>query len=424
MGRHDCPPKLPLPQRPGLISRFAVALGGRLPIQFTAMAKKKPRRKVRVEFRQNRQSRRRQDDWTQRYRTEQDAVEDTASHESVRAKGELSRKRTIIVDDDQCPLVDAERWQPGTITRVHGLICCVRDDAGVAWECTVRRVLRTLLIESRGPVTVGDRVWFSDQRDVHDGRAVGVIERVEPRQNTLSRRDRRKREQVIVANADRLLVVVSVAQPRLRPHLVDRYIVAALKGGLQPILCFNKIDLLGDDTRTEDDDPAQTGLTTRDVIDEFRNLGHTCLCTSALTGAGIDALRDTLKNHLTVLSGQSGVGKSSLINAIQPGLDLNTQTVSTENEKGRHTTTLSELLPLDFGGYVVDTPGIRSFDLWSVDPAELEALFTEFVPYIQDCRFNDCLHRNETGCAVQAAVDRGEISLRRYASYLKMFDEV
>jgi len=388
------------------------------------MGRKRPTRKVRVEFRQNRQSRRRSDEWTRQYHAAEQGLEESRRGETVRAKGDLSRKRTILVDQRDAHAVDESQWLRGTIVKVHGLIAFVRDEAGHQWECTVRRVLRTLLIESRSPVTVGDRVWISDQAEVSAARLpVAVIERVEPRVSTLSRRDARKRQHLIVANAEQLLAVISIAQPRLRPHLVDRYIVTALKGRLAPVLCFNKVDLLDESLQTEEDE-GRFGRSVRDAIQEFRDLGYTCLATSAVTGAGLDDLRAALKDRVTVLSGQSGVGKSTLINAIQPGLNLRTREVSEETEKGRHTTSHAELLPLDFGGFVVDTPGIRAFDLWSVEPGELEAYFVEFVPFVQQCRFNDCSHRYEDGCAVIAAVESGEISERRHYSYLKMFDEV
>ncbi len=388
------------------------------------MGKKRAGRKVRVDFRPNRQQPRRRDDWTRQYRAEADRLEDEKLVESVRAKGELSRKRTILVDQHELPAVDESMWLHGTVTRVHGLICTVNDSQGRSWECTVRRVLRTLLIETRSPVIVGDRVWFSDQSKVSGGKLVGVIERVDPRTSCLSRRDARKRRHAIVANADQLLAVVSVAQPRLRPHLVDRYIVAALKGQLRPVLCFNKMDLLEEGSLAENEEQDRGELTVREAIDEFRRLGYQCICTSVVTGVGLPELRDALQDHLTVLSGQSGVGKSSLINALQPGLKLPTREVSADTEKGRHTTSRAELLRLDFGGYVVDTPGIRAFDLWAVAPGELEAFFVEFIPYVQKCRFGDCSHRYEEGCAVIAAVQAGQISPRRYRSYVKMFSEV
>ncbi|MFQ5807595.1 MAG: GTPase RsgA, partial [Phycisphaerae bacterium] len=200
-------------------------------------------RKVRVDFRQNRQQRRRTDDWTRRYHDDQDKLVDERLTESVRAKGDLSRKRTVIVDEDDIPVVDKALWRCGVVTAVHGLVCRVDDEQDRHWDCTVRGVLRTLLIEQRSSVTVGDRVWFSDHSKAHDGEPVGVIERVAERTTTLSRRDRRKREHAIVANADQLLIVTSIAQPALKPHLIDRYLVAAARGDLRPVICFNKCDL-------------------------------------------------------------------------------------------------------------------------------------------------------------------------------------
>lgn len=396
------------------------------------MAKKRKGRKVRVSFRQNRQARRRDSDWTRRYHADEHNLADAQSHESVRAKGDLSRKRTVLVDDDDVPIVDQSMWIEGRVTRVHGLICYADDAENREWACTVRRVLRTLSIDQRSPAVVGDVVWFSDHSQSHDGERVGVIERVADRRSTLSRRERRGREHTIVANADQLLIVASVAEPNLKPHLIDRYIVAGLKGNLTPIVCFNKVDLRAEtldyeefaerEERPADGTSAESELDA--VFDEFQGLGYPCLRTSARDGVGLSALQEALRGHITVLSGQSGVGKSSLLNAMQPSLDLAVQEVSRENEKGRHTTTFSRLLRLEVGGYVVDTPGIRMFDLWNIEAGELEAYFVEFEPYIPRCRFGDCSHRYETGCAVIAAVEAGDISERRYFSYLKMFEEV
>ncbi len=394
--------------------------------------KRRKGRKVRVDFRQNRQQPRRSDEWTRRYRADEDTLVDERLAESVRAKGELSRKRTVIVDEDDVPLVDEALWQPGVVTAVHGLVCRADDEQGRHWDCTVRRVLRTLLIEQRSSVTVGDRVWFSDHSKAHDGELVGVIERVAERNTVLSRRDRRQREHAIVANADQLLIVASIAEPALKPHLIDRYLVAAAKGDLRPVICFNKCDLEPETIELEDEanaalepaDGRRRAPSIDDLFEEFRALDYTCLRTSATEHIGLERLRHELVGHMTVLSGQSGVGKSSLINALQPGLNLKVKEVSSDTEKGRHVTAHARLLRLDFGGYVVDTPGIRQFDLWNVEPGELEACFTEFVPRVRDCHFNDCHHQQEEGCAIMAAVEAGEISERRYFSYLKMLEEM
>ncbi|MGD8453425.1 MAG: ribosome small subunit-dependent GTPase A [Phycisphaerae bacterium] len=406
------------------------------------MARKPRGRKVRVDFRQNRQVRRRSDDWTRQFQDEDPAVEDTHLSESVRPKGDLSRRRTVIMGEDELPLVDEHLWRAGTVTSVHGLICYVDDEGGRVWECTVRRVLRTLEIERRSPVAVGDRVWFSDQSGSAGGEPVGVIERVQPRTTRLDRRDRRGRAHTIVANADQLLITASIAEPQLKPHLIDRYIVAALRGNLTPIVCVNKMDLaetaggvdpddlliytqsVGRPSETDpDDEPDRQSITVGSVLGEYRALGYRCICTSTVTGSGVDELREALRGHVTGVAGQSGVGKSSLLNAVQPGLKLKVADVSRDTEKGRHTTTLARLLRLEVGGYVVDTPGIRSFDLWSIQPAEFEALFTEFIPHVPRCQFKDCLHRNERGCAIREAVIQGAISRRRYLSYLKMLTE-
>lgn len=394
---------------------------------------KKPRkgRKVRVDFRRNRQPRPRESDLTRAFHEDEDRITDAANVENVRAKGELSRKRTIIVDDEDLPQVEETQWQPGVIIGVHGRVCRVQSEKRETWDCSVRRVLRTLLIAQRAPVTVGDRVWISDQSRYYDGQPVGVIERVGPRTTTLSRKDRRGREHTIVANADQLLVVASIAEPSLKPHLIDRYLVAAAMGNLRPIIALNKcdlgpeaVDLEAERQVVDDENVDWLALDVDDVQAELEELGYRCIRTSATTGEGVEPLRNELRDHMTVLSGQSGVGKSSLINALQPGLGLLVGEVSEENQKGRHTTTLARLLPLDFGGFVVDTPGIRKFELWAVEPGELEGCFVEFHDYIPQCRFRDCHHLNEEGCAVRAAADEEQISPRRYESYVKMVAEM
>lgn len=422
-------------------------------------------RKVRVDFRPNRNKPGRESDWTRQYHRSADETLDADATESVRAKGDLSRKRTIIVDDADAPAAPESAWTSGTVTAVHGRVCRVDDANGREWQCTIRRILRTRAIDQRFPVACGDRVRFSPEPDSRDGAAFGVIERVEPRATVLSRRESREnrgREHVVFANAEQLVIVSAIAHPRFKPHLIDRYLVAAGKGNLRPIVCFSKSDLdlnstsaaapqtadtretaavsADQDAPGSDDDMSDESvesgrapsdefavedrITADELAAEYRALGYTTLRTSASTGDGLDELRRLLKDRVTIFAGQSGVGKSSLINALQPGLNLTVLDVSAANEKGRHATTFARLMRLDSGGYVVDTPGIRQFDIWKISPGELEAYFIEFPPHIPNCRFRDCLHSGEEGCAVEAAVDAGKISQRRYLSYVKMLGEM
>jgi ribosome biogenesis GTPase len=236
----------------------------------------------------------------------------------------------------------------------------------------------------------------------------GVIEKVEPRHGVLTRASRR-REHVLVANVDQLVIVISLVQPDLKVHLIDRYLAAAEKGGLKPILCLNKADLA-------DPVPLQP------ILGAYSQMGIPAMLTSARTGVGIIRLRELLRGRSTVFSGQSGVGKSSLLNAIQPGLELSVKEVSDVNQKGRHTTTFASLIKLDFGGWVVDTPGVRQLALWDTRPEEVEGYFPEFRPFISLCSFPDCTHIHEAGCAVKDGVARKLLSERRYHSYLGMFN--
>ena len=235
----------------------------------------------------------------------------------------------------------------------------------------------------------------------------GVIERVEPRHGLLTRASR-GREHVQVANVDQVVFVVSLVEPDLKPHLIDRYLASAEQGGIRPLLCLNKADLVD-------------AVDYQPLVGLYSQLGVETFLTSAATGAGVERLRRRLRDRETVFSGQSGVGKSSLLNAIQPELGLRVREVSGVNQKGRHTTTTAELIRLDFGGWVVDTPGVRQFGLWDVIPEEVEGFFAEFRPFVARCGFPDCTHTHEDRCAVKRAVARRWIAESRYTSYLGMF---
>jgi ribosome biogenesis GTPase len=368
------------------------------------MAKKK---KVRVELRKNRSKPPRQRDWTRGFQAHGFSEEATISDERVRSKGDLSRKRTIIQEDNESapmPAVDVSQCLPGRVLRVHGLQSVVEAKDGRQFRCAVRRLLRTLSTDERNIVTCGDGVWFRPAAPDSDE---GMIERVEPRHGLLTRASR-GREHVLVANVDQVVIVMALVEPDLKPHLIDRYLVSAEQGGITPIICLNKADLA-------DAAPYQS------LIGLYSQLDIPVLFTSAVTGLGIDRLRAYLKDRETVFSGQSGVGKSSLLNIIQPELGLHVREVSEVNQKGKHTTTTAQLIKLNFGGWVVDTPGIRQFALWDVLPEEVEGFFPEFRPFVPLCVYPDCSHTHEDRCAVKRAVERRQISASRYKSYLGLF---
>jgi ribosome biogenesis GTPase len=370
------------------------------------MAKKK---KVRVELRKNRAKPPRPRQWTRDFKEHGDRQDSAPSEERVKAKGDLSRRRTIIQEEigtgseaAEMPAADSSTCLPGRVLRVHGLQSVVATDDGRTYRCAVRRVLRTLATDERNIVAPGDHVRFLPAPGDE-----GVIERVEPRHGLLTRASKR-REHVMAANVDQVVIVVSLVEPDLKPHLIDRYLASAEQGGLAAVVCLNKADLV---------DPARY----QPLVGLYSQLGIPTLLTSATTGLAIARLRDLLRGRQTVFAGQSGVGKSSLLNAVQPGLGLRVREVSEVNQKGRHTTTTAELLRLEFGAWVFDTPGIRQFQLWDILPEEVEGFFPEFRPFVPLCAYPDCTHTHEGRCAVKRAVSQRQISLSRYTSYLGLF---
>jgi ribosome biogenesis GTPase len=381
------------------------------------VAKKK---KVRVALKKNRQKRTRANDLTRDYESEAEEGAEPVSAERVQPRGELSRRRTIMAEVGDEPAsaggddptrspaavraLDQSTCVKGRVVRIHGLISMVETEDGRTFPCHVRRLLKNLAIEGRNVVTVGDQVWF---RPAAPGGDEGLIEKVELRRGVITR-GYRNRQHIIAANVDAVLIVSALADPPLKPSLIDRYLVSAEIGGVRPVIVLNKADLV---------DIALFQW----VVGLYTQLGYECVVTSAADGRGLDRLCTLLAEGVTAVSGQSGVGKSSLLNAVQPGLNLKVREVSDWTSKGKHTTSTAELIRLDLGGYVVDTPGFRQFELWGIVPGELEAYFVEFRPYISHCRFPDCSHTHETRCAVKQAVHWGRIHLGRYESYLKLF---
>lgn len=365
------------------------------------------KKKHRTDFRKNRLPRARQNDLTRDFHREgEEHYDECARGERLSGKGELTRKRTIVgteADESTGGFavqrdVDRSECLKGRVLRVFGLSSDVEVEDGRIVRCATRRVLKTLSTELRQVIVAGDHVWIRPE-----GREEGLIERIEPRYGMLSRTSR-GRQQIIVANIDQMLIMGSAAQPDLKLNLIDRFLVMAEKAGIEPVICINKVDLI---------DPADLQPT----AGVFGQLGYEVHLVSIARGIGVERLRRRLVGRQSAVVGQSGVGKSSLLNAVDPALDLRVGEVSEETEKGKHTTTTARLLRLSCGGHVVDTPGIRQFELWDVIPEEVANYYRELRPYLSQCRFPNCTHTHEASCAVKDAVADGRIDVRRYESF-------
>ncbi len=364
------------------------------------------KRKIRAEFRKNREPRVRQSDLTREYQNHGFEADESARSERVSGKGDLSRKRTVIVTGDATGEivsmdVDESVCLRGTVLSVGGLQNPVRADDGTIYYCATRRVLKTLSTDQRNVVAAGDQVLFRPA-----GNLEGIIERVEPRHGVLCRTSRGRRH-VIVANIDQLIIVGSAAEPGLKPNLIDRLLLTAEKSGIRPLVCINKIDLI---------DPVDL----QPLVGVYGQAGYDVLLLSVQQSWGVDRLRQRVRGRRLVVVGQSGVGKTSMLNALEPGLGLKVSAVSVDSEKGRHTTTAARLVPLQDDGYIVDTPGIRQFQLWDIIPEEVAGLFRDLRPFVSLCRFPNCTHVHESDCAVKHAVAEGRLDVRRYESYCQI----
>lgn len=373
---------------------------------------RKKSNKIRIEFRKKHQSQARSADLTNDYAVDQEDI-DTVASQRVSGKGDQTRHRTVkgnLVDDDepeslgQVQLdVDASQTLSGLVLRVHGRESIVRVDDGRIFRCAVRRVLKNLATDQRHVLVAGDVV-----RLLPEGGEQAWVVRIEPRRSTLSRTSKQRRH-VIVANVDQLLMVTSAAQPSIKPNLIDRVLATAEQNQLDACVCINKCDLI-DTTMLQA------------LIGTYTQMGYRVLMVSAARGWGMDRLRLMTRNRNSVVVGQSGVGKSSILNAIDSGLRQRVQAVSAENQKGKHTTTTAEVFPLSYGGSIIDTPGVRQFQLWDISPSEMSGLFRDIRPFASNCRYPNCSHIHENDCSVKDAVADGRLDGRRYDSYCQMVD--
>lgn len=276
-------------------------------------------------------------------------------------------------------------------------------------KCTVRGKIAGVSGEARTSVKVGDDVQV---RLVAGGQA-GIIEKIFPWRSKFSRSVEGKayREHIMAVNIDQIVLIMSAREPAFKSGLLDRYLVIAEKNALRPVICLNKMDLA---EPGEFDDYARW----------YSKLGYSFVFTSAFTGQGVDQLAAMLTEKVSVLAGHSGVGKSSLIKRIDPGLDLKIESISSKTRKGRHATTHVQLFPISPGGYVIDTPGIRELGLWNVYQDQLKNYFAEFREFAPDCQFNNCQHLQEPSCAVKHAVEEGLIFEKRYRNYCNILKDL
>ena len=301
----------------------------------------------------------------------------------------------------------------GLVYKSTGSWYLLRDEAGKHWNARMKGVLKLDDITSTNPVAVGDWVDFEMESE---SAGTAIINEISERHNYINRQSPRHKHQhhIVAANLDQSILVVTLREPRTSQGFIDRFLVASEMYHVTPVIVFNKSDLYRDKERK----------VYESLRDMYEAIGYTVLLVSAEKEEGIVEFSQLLKDRTTLLSGHSGVGKSTLLNVLFPGMNRKTQDISGWSGKGQHTTTFAEMFDLPQGGKIIDTPGMREFGLVDISKQELSHYFPEMRGRIQDCQFNNCLHFNEPGCAIKEAVNNGSIHVDRYASYLTILDSI
>ncbi|WP_296148582.1 ribosome small subunit-dependent GTPase A [uncultured Flavobacterium sp.] len=300
----------------------------------------------------------------------------------------------------------------GTVYKSTGSWYTVKSDAGEFIECRIKGKFRMKGIKSTNPIAVGDIVDY--ELEESSDKTTGTIHHIHERKNYIVRKSVNLSHQmhIIASNLDYVFLLITVNNPPTTFNFIDRFLVTAEAYGIETILVFNKIDTLKDDTLDEQ-------LYMQYV---YQQIGYKCLRVSAAEGRGIEELKEMMIGKITMFSGHSGVGKSTLVNAMEPSLHLKTKTISEQSMQGQHTTTFAEMYDLSFGAKIIDTPGIKGFGIVDMEKSEISGYFPEFFKLQDQCKFNNCLHKDEPKCAVKDALEKDEISWTRYNSYLKILE--
>ena len=298
----------------------------------------------------------------------------------------------------------------GIVYKSTGTWYTVKSEEGEFIDCRIKGKFRIQGIKSTNPVAVGDHVIFDLEKT--GDKSIGVIKEIVDRQNYIIRKSVKLSAQthIIAANIDLLFLLITLKTPKTYTIFIDRFLATSEAYDIPAVLLFNKIDLYNEEERNELDE----------MVSLYREVGYICLTISAKTGEGVEEVIQMMKGKTSMFAGNSGVGKSTLVNLISPGSDIKTREISEQHLQGQHTTTFAEMYDLDFDARIIDTPGIKGFGVVDMDQDEIGDYFPEFFRLKADCKFNNCLHLDEPGCAVKQALEEGRVSKSRYRSYVQM----
>ncbi len=300
----------------------------------------------------------------------------------------------------------------GIVYKSTGSWYTVKTDLGVTYLCRIKGKFRLKDIKSTNPIAVGDIVDF--ELETNNDEVTGVIGNIHDRENYIVRKsvNLSKQTHIIASNIDQVFLLVTIDNPPTFTSFIDRFLVTAEAYSIKTVLLFNKVDSYTGDTLDE----------VKFLAHVYRKIGYECIGISAKTGKNIDQVKTLMKDKVSMFAGHSGVGKSTLVNVIEPQLDLKTKAISSQHMQGQHTTTFAEMFDLSFGAQIIDTPGIKGFGVVDMDREEIGDYFPEFFALKQDCKFNNCIHLDEPKCAVKDALERNEIAFSRYRSYVKILE--